>query len=72
MSEVAEFEERVADEDPVTCHRAGNYVELGFGVEDAFGLAKTKDSKGFYIYWGNVKKMLDQGASHSQVVACFI
>lgn len=59
-------------DDYLTGHRAGNYLELGFDVESAFGLAKAKDSKGFFIYHGSVKKMLDQGASHQQVVAIFL
>jgi hypothetical protein len=56
MAAVADVErsEQAKDEDPLTCHRASNYVELGFDIENAFGLAKARVSKGFFVYWGHI------------------
>ncbi len=68
VGEVGEEYEIIA-EDPVTCHRASNYLALGFDIEDAFALARTRDSKGVYLYHRDIKKMLDQGATHDQVVS---
>lgn len=48
--------------------RAEGFSSLGFGHDDAFVLAHTKKSDGFYLYWGDVKKALDAGATHEQII----
>lgn len=64
--------EIIHEEDEQTCHRAGNYLDLGFDANQAFGLARARDSKGFFIYWGDIKKMMDAGASREQVISIFL
>lgn len=53
--------------DPITW-RAQGFSWLGFGHNDAFVLAHTKKSDGFYLYWGDVKRALDAGATHEQII----
>lgn len=48
--------------------RAEGFSSLGFGHDDSFVLAHTKKSDGFYLYWGDVKKALDAGATHAQIM----
>ncbi len=52
-------------------HRFEMFAELEFDADQALELAEAKDSTGFALYWGDVKKALDQGASHKQAFAIF-
>ncbi len=48
--------------------RAEQFSGLGFGHDDSFVLANTRKSDGFLLYWGEVKKALDAGAVHAQII----
>lgn len=48
--------------------RAEQFSKLGFGHDDSFILAHTQKSDGFYLYHGDVKKALDAGATHGQII----
>lgn len=58
-------------EDKLTIHRVEHFVELGFDDEVAFTLAECKGVDGFSLYWGDVAKMLKNGATHAQVLDIF-
>ena len=64
-------DETIAEPDEVTLYRAGQFIELGFGYDDAFSLADAKGKHGFKLYWGDVAKMLKSGATHPQIVSIF-
>lgn len=57
--------------DEVVLYRASNYAKLGFDYEDCFKLAGSCDKDGFNLYWGDVNKLLEKGATHRQIVAIF-
>lgn len=57
--------------DSTTQWRFDRFEELGFGYDDAMTLANTRSASGFYLYWGNVAKYLDNGATHDQVLDWF-
>lgn len=46
-------------------------MSLGFDEQDAACLSKSKTQDGFHLYWGNVKKAMDAGATPEQVVDWF-
>lgn len=56
---------RVDDElDPVQVDRSARFQALGFSEVQADLLAVTRDGAGFWLYHGDVKRMLDGGCSH--------
>ena len=59
------------DVDDVTLWRAEQFAELDFGSDDSLTLAESKDLDGFPLHYSKAKKLLDQGATHEQVVAIF-
>lgn len=56
-------------QDVLTLHRAERFLELGFTEDDSFVLAEALGENGFPLYWGDVKKFLEQGATQEQVIA---
>lgn len=54
---------------PAHAHRVERYAHLGFTETDAQLLACAKDADGFFIYWGDVDRMLEAGCDHAKVVA---
>lgn len=54
--------------DDITIWRAEQFSLLKFGEDDAFVLASTRNTKGFYLYWGDIEKTLKAGATHAQIV----
>ena len=58
-------------EDTLTLHRAERFLDIGFDEDSSFALAESKGKDGFPLYWGDIKKVLDQGATHDQAVAIF-
>lgn len=59
------------NQEDLTLHRAERFSELGFGHDDSFVLAITRRADGFYLYWGDVSKALNAGATHEQIVDWF-
>lgn len=51
--------------------RAEQFEHLGFGFDESLELAHATRANGFLLYWGDVKKMLDAGATHAQIVDWF-
>jgi hypothetical protein len=58
-------------EDELTIFRAEMFAELGFKEDDAFNLAEARAEDGFHLYWGRVRNMLEQGATHDQILRIF-
>lgn len=52
-------------------HRLAMFLELGFDEKDSECLSRTHRADGFLLYWGDVKKFLDAGASREQIVDWF-
>jgi len=50
-----------SDEEKLRRHREEQFTKLGFTAPQAVVLSRSKDAKGFYLYWGDVKNLLDQG-----------
>ncbi len=51
--------------------RAEQFSGLGFGHDDSWTLAHTRCATGFYLYWYDVKKTLDAGAKHADIIDWF-
>lgn len=59
------------DADDITLYRTERFLDLGFDTEDASTLAEAKDTNGFLLYWGDVRKFLFKGASKEQIIAIY-
>jgi hypothetical protein len=54
--------------DALEAWRSDQFKALGFSTPSARVLARTRDRKGFFLYWGDVRELLASGASHEQVL----
>ncbi len=55
----------------LTTWRAEQFSGLGFGHDDSFVLAHTRRADGFYLYWGDVDRAINAGATHEQIIDWF-
>lgn len=51
--------------------RIQGFADLGFNDYQASILADVVDNSGFALYWGDMKRFLNQGATHQQLVEIF-
>ena len=52
-------------------HRLERFLSLGFDGQESECLSKATMADGFFLYWGDVKKYMDQGATREQIVDWF-
>jgi hypothetical protein len=54
---------------PAHAHRVERYLDMGFTEVDAQIMATSRDARGFFLYHGDVRRCLEAGATHAQMVA---
>ena len=66
-SELPRRKLRISPED----FRLDRFLDMGFSHPQAAELAQSKDSKDVFIYWGDVKAVLDAGCDHNTAFDIF-
>lgn len=66
-SELPKRKPRISPED----YRLDRFLDMGFSHPQASELAQSKDANGVWIYWGDVKAVLDAGCDHNTAFDIF-